>query len=215
MSLVLYSFRRCPYAMRARLALDVSGQVCELREVALRNKPPEMLRVSAKGTVPVLLLPDGRVIDESLDIMLWALSRHDPEHWLTPESDSLDGMRQLIDRFDSHFKRHLDRYKYPSRFADADPALDRAEACQDLGVLEARLTRTTYLAGGHVSLADMAIVPFVRQFSNVDSEWFARQSWSALQRWLRTLVESARFERIMRPVHRAPSTLQDTYHCGS
>jgi len=201
--------------MRARLALDVSGQVCELREVALRNKPPEMLRVSAKGTVPVLVLPDGSVIDESLDIMLWALSRNDPERWLTPESDSFEGMRDLINRFDSHFKRHLDRYKYPSRFADADPAADRAAACQDLGLLEARLTRTTYLAGGHVSLADMAVVPFVRQFANVDSEWFARQSWSALQRWLKTLVESARFERIMRPVHGAASILHDTYHGGS
>lgn len=197
MSLILYSFRRCPYAMRARLALDVSGQAWELREVTLRNKPPEMLRLSAKGTVPVLVLPDGSVIDESLDIMLWALSRNDPEHWLRPQSDSLDGMRELIDRFDSHFKQHLDRYKYPSRFADADLLVDRAEASQDLALLEDRLTRTTYLAGGHVSLADMAIVPFVRQFANVDSGWFASQSSQALQRWLRTLVESARFERIM------------------
>jgi len=197
MSLILYSFRRCPYAMRARLALDVSGQVWELREVSLRNKPPEMLRLSAKGTVPVLVLPDGSVIDESLDIMLWALSRNDPEHWLAPESDSLHGMRELIDRFDSHFKQHLDRYKYPSRFAGADPLVDRAEAAQDLALLEGRLMRTTYLAGGHVSLADMAIVPFVRQFANVDPDWFAGQSSHTLQLWLRTLVESARFERIV------------------
>jgi glutathione S-transferase len=183
--------------MRARLALDVSGQVLELREVSLRNKPAEMLRASAKGTVPVLVLPDGSVIDESLDIMLWALGRNDPEHWLTPESDSPQTMRELIDRFDSHFKRHLDRYKYPSRFAGADPLADRAAACQDLLLLEDRLTRTPYLAGGHVSLADMAIVSFVRQFANVDSSWFASRSWGALQRWLKTLVESPRFERIM------------------
>jgi glutathione S-transferase len=186
--------------MRARLALDVSGQVCELREVALRNKPPEMLRASAKGTVPVLVLPDGNVIDESLDIMLWALSRNDPERWLTPESDSREGMRELIARVDSHFKRHLDRYKYPSRFAGADPLVDRAEASQELALLEDRLTQTAYLAGGHVSLADMAIVSFVRQFANVDAGWFASQPWSALQRWLRMLVESARFEHIMQPV---------------
>jgi len=186
--------------MRARLALDVSGQVCELREVSLRNKPSEMLRVSAKGTVPVLLLPGGDVIDESLDIMFWALSLNDPECWLIPESDSRDGMQELINRFDSHFKRHLDRYKYPSRFAGADPLVDRAEACQDLALLEDRLTRTVYLTGRRVSLADMAIVPFVRQFANVDPHWFASQSWRALQRWLRTLVESARFERIMQPV---------------
>jgi glutathione S-transferase len=186
--------------MRARLALDVSGQVCELREVTLRNKPPEMLRASPKATVPVLLLPDGEVIDESLDIMLWALNRNDPERWLTPDSDSREGMRELIGRFDSHFKQHLDHYKYPSRFAGADPLVSRAAACQDLALLEETLTRKTYLAGDHVSLADMAIVPFVRQFSRVDSAWFASQPWTALQRWLRTLVESARFVRIMQPV---------------
>jgi glutathione S-transferase len=200
MSPILYSFRRCPYAMRARLALDVSAQKYELREVALRSKPAQMLQASPKGTVPVLLLPDGTVIDESLDIMLWALGRNDPERWLTPESDSLDGMRELISRFDSHFKRHLDRYKYPSRFAGAEPLVDRAEGCQDLALLEERLSRINFLAGGQVSLADMAIMPFVRQFANVDSVWFAGQPWTALQRWLNTLVESARFERIMRAV---------------
>src|ERR1700760_4305423 len=114
---VLYTFRRCPYAMRARLALDVSGEAYEPREVALRNKPPEMLKASAKATVPVLVLPDGEVIDESLEIMLWALNRNDPEGWLTPDPDSRDRTRRLIDRFDSHFKQHLDRYKYPTRFA--------------------------------------------------------------------------------------------------
>jgi len=197
---ILYSFRRCPYAIRARLALDVSGQVCELREVTLRNKPPEMLRASPKATVPVLLLPDGEVIDESLDIMLWALNRSDPERWLTPESDSREGMRAVIGRFDSHFKQRLDQYKYPSRFAGADPLVSRAAACQDLALLEEILTRKAYLAGEHVSLADMAIVPFVRQFARVDSDWFASQPWRGLQRWLRTLVESERFERIMQPV---------------
>jgi glutathione S-transferase len=197
---ILYSFRRCPYAIRARLALDVSGQVCELREVTLRNKPPEMLRASPKATVPVLLLPDGEVIDESLDIMLWALNRNDPEHWLRPESGSRKGIGGLIARFDSHFKQHLDHYKYPSRFAGADPLVSRAAASQDLALLEEILTRQAYLAGEYVSLADMSIVPFVRQFARVDSDWFASQPWSALQRWLRTLVESARFERIMQPV---------------
>ena len=164
---ILYSFRRCPYAIRARLALDVSGQVCELREVALRNKPPELFRASPKATVPVLLLPDGEVIDESLDIMLWALNRNDPERWLAGE-----GMRGLIGRFDSHFKQHLDHYKYTSRFAGSDPLVSRAAACQDLALLEEILTQKAYLAGEHVSLADMAIVP----------------------------LESARFERVMQPV---------------
>jgi glutathione S-transferase len=182
--------------MRARLALDVSGQSYELREVALRNKPAEMLRASPKGTVPVLVLPDGTVIDESLEIMLWALQRNDPEHWLTP----LDGTRELILRFDEHFKQHLDRYKYPTRFAGSNPLASRTEASQDLALLDTLLTRTTYLADAHISLADMAIMPFVRQFASVDPNWFATQPWSALQRWLTSLIASPRFERIMEQV---------------
>ena len=106
---ILYSFRRCPYAMRARLAVTVSGQKCELREIVLRDKPQEMLAASAKGTVPVLVDRDGRVIDESLDIMLWALQQHDPEHWLAPQQGDGEAMNRLIARFDSGFKYHLDR----------------------------------------------------------------------------------------------------------
>jgi glutathione S-transferase len=186
--------------MRARLALDVSGQQYEPREVALRNKPPDMLRASPKATVPVLVIADSEVIDESLEIMLWALNRNDPEGWLTPDSHPGGATRQLIDRFDSHFKHHLDRYKYPGRYAGTDPLSSRTEACQDLALLEDLLTRTDYLAGKHVSLADMAIVPFVRQFARVDPDWFASQPWSTLQRWLSRLVTSARFERIMKPM---------------
>ncbi len=133
---VLYSFRRCPYAIRARLALDASGQRCELREIALREKPAQMLQASPKGTVPVLVIAAGEVIDESLDIMLWALGRDDPDHWLTPDADSLHGMLALIARFDSHFKPHLDRYKYPDRFEGADSLASRTEACLDLQLLE-------------------------------------------------------------------------------
>ena len=197
---ILYSFRRCPYAIRARLALDVSGQGCELREIALREKPLEMLQATPKGTVPVLVVADGEVIDESLDIMLWALGRNDPEHWLTPDADSLRGMLALITRFDSHFKQHLDGYKYPERFERADSLASRTEACLDLQLLENRLGRTPHLAGDGVSLADMAIVPFVRQFANVDAVWFASQTWPALRHWLTTIVASERFERVMRPV---------------
>jgi UPF0176 protein len=186
--------------MRARLALDASGQACELREVALREKPSQMLQASPKGTVPVLVVADGQVIDESLDIMLWALRRNDPEHWLTPDADSLQGMLTLIARFDSHFKQHLDRYKYPNRFGGADCLGSRSEACLDLELLEDRLTRTTHLARDGVSLADMAIAPFVRQFANVDAVWFASQSFAAVQRWLTAIVASERFDRIMRQV---------------
>jgi glutathione S-transferase len=197
---ILYSFRRCPYAMRARLALDASGQGCELREIALRDKPSQMLQAAPKGTVPVLVTAAGEVIDESLDIMLWALERNDPEHWLTPDADSLQGMLALIARFDSHFKHHLDRYKYPGRFDGADSLASRTEACLDFELLDNRLARTAHLASEGVSLADMAIAPFVRQFANVDAVWFAGQSWTAVQRWLTRIVASERFERIMRPV---------------
>jgi glutathione S-transferase len=144
---ILYSFRRCPYAMRARLALDASEQACELREIVLRNKPEEMLRASPKGTVPVLIDTDGVVIDESLDIMLWALERNDPESWLTPNAEWRDGMLSLIRHFDVHFKHHLDRYKYPSRYAGTDAQASRAEAGADIQMLEARLSRTRYLCG--------------------------------------------------------------------
>ncbi|MFL6603209.1 MAG: glutathione S-transferase [Steroidobacteraceae bacterium] len=197
---ILFSFRRCPYAMRARLALDAGGQECELREIVLRAKPLELLQAAPKGTVPVLAVADGEVIDESLGIMLWALGRSDPEHWLTPDADSLQGMLALIAQFDSHFKPHLDRYKYPDRFDGADSLASRTEACLDLQLLEKRLACTAYLAGEGVSLADMAIAPFVRQFANVDAVWFASQSWASLQRWLTTIVASERFKRIMRPV---------------
>lgn len=197
---ILYSFRRCPYAIRARLALDASQQRCELREVVLKNKPEAMLQASPKGTVPVLVDTDGSVIDESLDIMLWALARNDPEQWLSASAAPHEASLTLVRHFDVHFKHHLDRYKYPARYVDADARLSRAAASQDLQELEARLTRTDWLSGDRVTLADMAIAPFVRQFANVDATWFANQPWPRLRRWLDTIVDSARFQRIMRPV---------------
>ena len=125
---VLYSFRRCPYAMRARLALAVSGQACELREVVLRNKPQGLLHASPKGTVPVLVLPTGQVLEQSLEIMLWALAQHDPEGWLIPSHGNLQDMLALIAECDGPFKQALDRCKYPSRYPDADIGAERARA---------------------------------------------------------------------------------------
>jgi glutathione S-transferase len=183
--------------MRARLALDASAQACELREVQLRKKPVEMLQASAKGTVPVLVVTPGQVIDESLDIMLWALNRNDPERWLAPERESPQEMLELVGQFDAHFKSHLDRYKYPNRFAGVDKLASRVEACRDLELLESRLARAAYLGGGEASLVDMAIAPFVRQFANVDPVWFASQPWPALHRWLTRIVTAERFQRIM------------------
>jgi glutathione S-transferase len=194
---VLYSFRRCPYAMRARLALAAGGQHCELREVVLRAKPAELLAASPKGTVPVLVLPDGQVIDQSLDIMHWALARHDPEQWLVPEQDTVAAMQALVARCDGAFKADLDRYKYANRYADADALAHRTAGADFLAALDTRLQAAPYLFGSRACLADMAIAPFVRQFAQTDAAWFGAQPWPALALWLDGFVASARFQRVM------------------
>jgi glutathione S-transferase len=200
---ILYSFRRCPYAMRARLALAVSEQACELREVVLKNKPPALLAASPKGTVPVLVLPDGQVIDESLDIMRWALARHDPAHWLSPPDAAQEDMQALIAANDGAFKLHLDRYKYPHRYAQesggdaAGFALKhRSEAAHWLAQLDARLG-AGWLLGTQASLADMALLPFVRQFAHTDADWFAAQPWPRLQGWLAAFKGSTLYAGVM------------------
>lgn len=180
---VLYSFRRCPYAMRARLALRISGQACELREVVLRDKPGELLQASAKATVPVLVDVDGTVIAQSLDIMLWALTRNDPDAWLAPPDGGMADMLALIAQIDGAFKFHLDRYKYPQRFPVADE-LHREAGAIILQALQMRLINASQLFGDRATLADMAIAPFVRQFAHVDADWFAAQPWPELQAWL-------------------------------
>jgi UPF0176 protein len=194
---ILYSFRRCPFAMRARMALSVSGQVCELREVVLRDKPQELLDASPKGTVPVLIDTDGRVLDESIEIMLWALRRHDPEQWLVPEQGSLEEMLNLIAQFDDRFKYHLDRYKYAERYEETDALAHRAEGALYLEKLNAQLDKTTYLFGSHAALADVTIAPFIRQFALADSAWFSAQPWPQLQAWLAALLDSDPYTRVM------------------
>jgi glutathione S-transferase len=172
------------------MALLVSGQAVELREVALRDKPAQMLAISPKGTVPVLLLPDGQVLDESLDIMRWALGRDDPEQWLAGEN------RGLIAANDGPFKGHLDRYKYATRHG-SDPVEHRNEAMTWLGELEMRLERSPYLTGERRSLTDMAIFPFIRQFAATDSDWFAVQPLPQVRRWLDGHLASDLFARAM------------------
>jgi glutathione S-transferase len=194
---VLYSFRRCPYAMRARLALAVSGQVCELREVVLRNKPAALLQASPKGTVPVLVLSDGQVLDQSLDIMLWALARNDPGGWLAPSHGSLADMLALIESCDGPLKQALDRCKYPNRYPDADTATARHQAAMWLRQLESRLNRHPYLCGTHAALADMAIAPFVRQFAAIDSDWWQSQPWPRLYAWLGQWQQGSLLPRVM------------------
>ena len=194
---ILYSFRRCPFAMRARLALLASGTPCELREVVLRDKPVALREASPKATVPVLVDVDGAVIDESLSIMRWALARHDPQRWLAPSAGTLDDMLALVAQCDGDFKPHLDRYKYPNRYDGADALQHRTEAGAFLDALEMRLRVSRHLFGDAPALADMAIAPFVRQFAQVDPAWFAAAPWPLLQAWLSALTGSPTWATIM------------------
>jgi glutathione S-transferase len=187
---VLFSFRRCPYAMRARMALLVSGIAVELREVALGSKPPEMIAASPKATVPVLVLPSGDVIDESIDIMRWALVQYDPEDWLAGDDAA------LIAAMDGAFKLHLDRYKYPDRYG-VDPVEHRDAGLATLTELEARLASRANLCDEARTLTDIAIMPFVRQFAAVDAAWFATQPVPHLQAWLAHHTASALFDQAM------------------
>jgi glutathione S-transferase len=179
---LLFSFRRCPYAMRARLALLVAGCDVIIAEVKLSAKPPALLAASPKATVPVLVLPDGRVIDESLDIMRWALGLADPQGWLG-DSDA-----ELIARFDGDFKHHLDRSKYPERHG-SDPVAHRAEALAILADLETRPLPAGFTAA--------AILPFVRQFAAIDRALFAAQLLPKVQHWLADFEASPLFAAAM------------------
>jgi glutathione S-transferase len=187
---VLYSFRRCPYAMRARLALAVSAIGVELREVKLSAKPEALLAASPKGTVPVLVLSDGEVIDQSLDIMRWALAQYDPEGWLDRNDPA------LVAANDGAFKYDLDRYKYPERHG-ANAQTHRANGLAFLLKIEDRLTTTTHLCGSARGFADAAIIPLVRQFASVDAAWFAMQPLANLKQWLSSYITSDLFSAIM------------------
>jgi glutathione S-transferase len=195
---ILYSFRRCPYAMRARLALHASGIMVEVREVSLRNKPESMLIASPKGSVPVLVLPDGSVIDESWDIMQWALRQSDPENWLGENEDYLSAAIPLLNENDSTFKAALDRYKYFERYPEHPQLFYRKQGEQFLQQLESRLQLTQHLLSNDPSIADAAILPFVRQFADVDTGWFAQSPYPALQRWLANFKSSSKFAAVMR-----------------
>lgn len=199
---VLYSFRRCPYAMRARMALAASGNRVQLREVVLRDKPPALLAASPKGTVPVLVLADGEVVDQSLEIMLRVLRSHDPLQWLPESGAEMQSSLQRIARCDGEFKLHLDRYKYPHRYQLPDGNTHRAQGAEFLTTMQDRLQAHGFLHGAHWGLADAAIAPFVRQFAHTDPTWFAAQPWQALQRWLQTFEASEIFTLCM---HKTPA----------
>lgn len=182
---ILYTFRRCPYAMRARMALYVAKIDHEHREVNLKNKPPELLQISPKGTVPVLQFEDGRLLEESLDIMKWALNSPD-----LPLEEV-----QLITENDTTFKKALDRYKYPGRYPEEE-GLDYRGQCESfLRKLEKHVA--PFSTGNTVTLMNMALFPFIRQFSLVDPVWFAAQSYPDLKLWLDFWITSAVFDQVM------------------
>lgn len=198
---LLYTYRRCPYAMRARMAVLLAGIDFDAHEVSLRAKPPEMLALSPKGSVPVMLLPDGTVLEQSWDIMGWALNQYVAKAWWDPaqSSENLD----WLTRNDGVFKQHLDRYKYPERYGEPDRVVHRERALEAfLYPLAARLEHATYLGGSIPCATDLALFPFVRQFAAVDPDWFQQLQMPALQAWLSSWLSSPLFQHCM---HKLPS----------
>ena len=201
---ILYSLQHCPYAMRARMGILMAQQTVKLRAVVTKNKPPEMLAISPKGTVPVLLLnsykpkEEWQVIDESLDIMLWALGENDPHDLLYCNfPNGLSAMLQLVHENDFGFKPTLEKYKRARRFSEVSEKYYRRECEVFIKSLEQRLDGQDYLMGDCASLADYALLPFVRQFSRVDKKWFAQGHYPRLQKWLNGFLQSPFFTKVM------------------
>ncbi|WP_191831977.1 glutathione S-transferase [Pseudomonas fluorescens] len=195
--MILYSFRRCPWAMRARLALRYSECPVEIREVSLKAKPAELLALSPKGTVPVLSA-DEQVLDESLDIMRWALARHDPQDWLLRAApEAAQAADALIARNDRDFKVQVNLYKYAERYPEHSREYYRAQAEAWLAELDERLAHRAYLFADHPSLADAALLPLMRQFAGVEPDWFASAPYPHLRGWLQGWLESALFKAVM------------------
>jgi len=195
---ILYTFRRCPYAMRARMAINIAGISVEQIEVSLKNKPQGLLNCSPKATVPVVVLPDGDVIEQSRDIMVWALQKSDPGNWLFSEDRlKYQQMMQLVDKCDLEFKPLLDRYKYFDRHPEFSQEDYRHRAEIFLKELETTLAKQGFLTGEHIRFADVAIFPFIRQFAAVDGEWFKHSSYKNVHRWLNVCINTEVFQKIM------------------
>jgi len=195
---VLYSLQNCPYAMRARLALLLAQQKVQLRAISLKDKPAEMLLVSPKGTVPVLVMSNDEVIEESLDIMLWALKRHDPENLLYAHDEhKLTEMLEIIKASDTEFKPTLEKYKRAKRYHGNDLEACRLACEPFIQALEKRLTQHAFLMGARPSLLDIALLPFIRQFSRVNKAEFSHDRYANLHRWLRHYLQSRLFAKAM------------------
>ena len=200
---VLYSLRNCPYAMRARLAIFVSGQTVCLREVLLSQKPAQLLTVSPKGTVPVLVLPSGEVLEQSRDIMLWAFSQSDRNNYLlhqpldNDKQSAAQTMQQLMTQFDSEFILRLEHYRSAKRYRDPKLLQYRAECEVYLQQLESRLAQHDFLFAEQACLADLAIMPFIRQFARVERQWYLQSPYPEVRRWLDSYLQSAMFSKVM------------------
>ena len=201
---IFWSFRRCPYAMRARLAVRSAGIKVELREILLRDKPSAFLAASTTKTVPVLVLDDGRIIEESRDIMFWALkTSQDPEGWLAPHTNDEGAVPAFFERLDGPFKRNLDRYKYATRFAEnkkeivENQLIHRTEGAVFLSEIEVLLSKQACLSGAKMGILDYGCLPFIRQFRLANMHWFDAQDWPHLHRWLSAFLVSDRFSQIM------------------
>lgn len=195
MSHILYSFRRCPYAMRARMALYAAGINVIIREIKLSDKPASLLKISPKGTVPVLQLESGQVIDESLEIMIWALTQSDPNNLL--KNCNPEQWKHLINENDTKFKLFLDKYKYTDSSDLEMISKYRNKSDFFLNILEQKLTDNKFLMGETISIADIAIFPFIRQFAAVDDDWFAKSSYTKINNWRECFVNSDLFQAIM------------------
>ena len=195
---ILYTFRRCPYAMRARFAIRSSQIIVEVREIKLQEKPSEFLKLSPKGTVPVLITNSGEVLEESLDIINWALNKNDPDKWLAKGKLESHKIAKLLDDLENKFKPNLDKYKYPNRFSGVDQFLYRDKNLCFLEKLNFYLKKNTSLNCEHLTLLDYAIFPFIRQFRNVDQEWFNKLNFGFLNNWINQIIDSEDFSSIMK-----------------
>ncbi|WP_077342194.1 glutathione S-transferase [Pseudocolwellia agarivorans] len=197
---ILYSLRNCPYAMRARIAIFKAKQTVLLRDLVLSNKPPEMIAVSPKGTVPVIVLPNenNRVIEESLDVMLWALHETDPNNLLLRERESaLTEMLALIHTFDHEFKTAIEAYKCAKRYKETN-VVECRQACEGfIQTLEQRLTNSAFLMGPKESLADIALLPFIRQFARIERQWYLQSPYPKVRQWLNSYLQSPMFTKVM------------------
>jgi glutathione S-transferase len=195
---ILYSLQNCPYAMRARIALLLAEQTIIVRAITLKNKPQDMLNASPKAEVPVLILPNGTVIEQSLDIMIWALAQNDPANLLPRDQPAISHqILELIKRGDDEFKHPLEQYRAGKRY-HLDTEVYWREQCEMfIQELEQRLTNTGFFVGEQTSIADYAFIPFMRQFGRVDRKWFSQAPYPKFKAWLATQLQSRLYATMM------------------